>query len=138
MATVLLGNKSPIVTPPGTSVVVNGQAPEQAVPDVPKQTIVIIDTPELDVEGNAIPLGKRLTEIRNAFRTHSDAEAAWVEGHDDFFTKAVAQEFSCPIGRPSDWDTEPVVQPANEQTAQTVSQVDVEVKEESPQTESAQ
>lgn len=133
MATVLLGNTSPIQAPVGTSVVINGEqvtAPEPVESTLAEKTIVLVETPDADAEGQTIPLDKRLAEIRSAFAVHSSAPAVWVEGHDEFFTQAVAQVFSCPIGRPDDWDASPeapeaVSAPESVPVAATVQEVPV-------------
>jgi hypothetical protein len=109
MATVLLGSTSPRQAPVGTSVAVNGEASEP-VEDAPVagKSVVLIETP--DDEG----LDKQLAEVRNAFRLHSHEDAAWVEGGDDFFAKAVSQVFNCPVGRPDDWDAEDAQEPVSD------------------------
>lgn len=127
MATVYLGSTAPITPEPGTQATVNGAAPKlNQNADLPAQTIVIIDTPDLDDHGNKIPLDKKLNEIRTAFALHSEKSAAWVEGADQGFTSAVSQVFDCPVGRPNGWDTSP--EPfATSKGLKAVSQVDVEV-----------
>lgn len=107
MATVLLGNVAPIQAPVGTSVAVNGEvvaAPEPVENTLGEKTIVLVETPDYDAEGQLIPLDRKLAEVRNAFALHAASPAAWVEGHDDFFNQAVSQVFGCPVGRPADWD----------------------------------
>jgi hypothetical protein len=99
MATVLLGSTSPRTAPEGTSVSVNNET--VAVDEnAPKgKSVVLIETPQ------GAPLDKQLLEVRNAFALHSNSDAVWIEGHDEFFCKAVSQMFvDCKIGRPSDWD----------------------------------
>lgn len=105
MATVFLGSTAPIAPAPGTQATVNGAAPKsdpQA--KLPAQTVVVIDTPDVDDYGNKVPLDKKLNEIRTAFSLHSENSAAWVEGADVGFTSAVSQVFDCPVGRPDKWD----------------------------------
>lgn len=127
MATVYLGNNAPVQAPLGTSVKVNGESDGPAPEVLEGKTIVVIQTPDTDSEGNPIPLDKKLTEVRNAFAVHSAGSAVWVEGHDDFFNQAVAQVFGAQVGRPADWDApeepqEPVSTPA---AVPTVDQVEV-------------
>lgn len=134
MATVLLGSESPKAPAEGTQTSVNGEEvkSDESV-QLPARTIVLIDTPDVDLEGNKVPLDKKLMEIRTAFALHSDAPAKWVEGVNEGFTAAVSQVFDCPVGRPDNWDEEqeqPVQQAEPEQTeapkAETVSEVQVE------------
>lgn len=107
MATVFLGNTSPVDVPLGIQVHVNGESSEEheAQPSKLHKTIVVIDTPDHDSEGKKIPMSKKLLEIRNAFKLHSaDEKAAWVESHDDGLAKLLAEDFDVEIGRPKDWD----------------------------------
>lgn len=105
MASVLLGSTTPRDAALGTSVSVNGEsAKEDNGTNMPEQTVVLIDTPEVDNEGNTIPLDKQLTEIREAFALHSKEPAAWVEGTDEEFTKMVSKVFGCDVNRPDAWD----------------------------------
>lgn len=105
MATVLLGSEAPKAPAMGTQASVNGEATKNdETVQLPAKTVVLIDTPDLDDEGNKIPLDKKLQEIRNAFALHSDQGASWVEGADEGFTGAVSQVFDCEVGRPDGWD----------------------------------
>lgn len=104
MALVLLGSDSPKTPATGLQVTVNGDAVSSEDVDLPSRTTVLIETPDMDLQGQPIPLDKKLSEVRNAFALHSDGDAAWVEGIDVGFTDAVSQIFNCPIGRPQDWD----------------------------------
>lgn len=104
MATVLLGSTSPQRPSEGTSTSVNGEPVETTTDDLPSKTVVLIETPDTDVEGNPIPLDKKLSEIRNALALHSQNGAEWVEGVDEDFTKNVSQTFNCQVGRPDGWD----------------------------------
>lgn len=106
MATVFLGNTSPRDVPAGTQVHVNDEhvGGDEGTPRQGK-TIVVITTPDTDIEGKKIGLGKKLLEIKNAFRIHSvEGIPAWVEAHDEDFAKAIADEFDIKVGRPEDWD----------------------------------
>jgi hypothetical protein len=116
MATVLLGNLNPVEAVPGLSVRVNDEATDSG-PAVVGHTIVMIVTPD------EAPLDKQLTEVRNAFSVHSTDKPVWVEGGDEFFTKAVSQTFGIPVGRPADWDApeaaqEPAEAPAEAEPVQ--------------------
>ena len=118
MATVFLGNTSPRDVPVGTQVHVNDEhvGGEKGEP-IAGKTIVVVTTPDVDVAGKKIGLGSKLLEIKNAFRVHSvEGVPAWVEGNDAAFTKAVAEEFDCGLGRPDNWDPaeEPVKEPVRE------------------------
>lgn len=106
MATVFLGNTSPRNVPEGTQVHVNDEhvGGDQGEP-VQGKTIVVIETPDFDAEGKKVGIGKKLLEIKNAFRVHSvEGVPAWVEAHDQDFAQTVADEFGCDVGRPEDWD----------------------------------
>ena len=106
MATVFLGNTSPREVPEGTQVHVNDEhvGGDQGEP-VQGKTIVTIVTPDFDGEGKKIGIGKKLLEIKNAFRIHSvEGVPAWVESTDPDFAQAVAEEFDVEVGRPDDWD----------------------------------
>lgn len=108
MATVFLGNTSPREVPEGTQVHVNGEyvGGDEGTP-VQGKTVVTIITPDLDAHGKRIGIGKKLLEIKNAFRVHSvEGVPAWVESHDDKFAQLIADEYDIPVGRPDDWDPE--------------------------------
>ena len=107
MATVLLGSTSPQRPPEGTSASVNGEPVETTTESLPSKTVVVIETPDTDIEGNPIPLDKKLSEIRNALSLHSQNGAEWVEGMDEDFTRAVSQTFNCSVGRPDGWNDPP-------------------------------
>jgi hypothetical protein len=112
MATVLLGSESPKAPQSGTQANVNGEAAKSdETVSLPERTLVLIDTPDVDAEGNKVPLDKRLQEIRNAFALHSESGAAWVEGEDENFTNSVSQVFDCPVGRPDSWKEEQTNEP---------------------------
>lgn len=111
MSTVLLGSEAPKAPAQGAQASVNneGVKSDESV-SLPARTAVLIDTPDLDSEGNKIPLDKKLLEIRNAFALHSDKTASWVEGTEKGFTDAVSQVFDCKVGRPDDWDAKPTAE----------------------------
>ena len=106
MATVFLGNTSPREVPAGTQVRVNDEhVGEDEGKAVQGKTIVVIETPDHDIAGKKLGIGKRLLEVKNAFRVHSvEGVPAWVESHDEDFAKTIAEEFGCALGRPDDWD----------------------------------
>jgi hypothetical protein len=126
MSTVLLGSEAPKAPELGTQATVNGEeAKSDQSTNLPERTVVIIDTPDFDTEGNKVPLDKKLMEIRNAFALHSSDAAAWVEGADDVFTGAVSQVFDCEVGRPGDWKPAAEEPEAQQEGTPTVSQVEV-------------
>lgn len=136
MATVLLGNTSPVQAPVGTSVAVNGEqvaAPAPVESTLDEKTIVLVETPDFDSDGQAVPLDKKLAEVRHAFAVHSADQADWVEGHDEFFTLAVSQVFDCAVGRPDGWDAPAAPAapsaPAAAPTASVVADVQVSPQE---------
>lgn len=132
MATILLGTTSPKSPPPGTSTSVNGESVEAPQdPNLPDQTVVLIETPDTDFDGVAVPLDKKLTEVRNAFVLHSGEGAAWVEGQDEDFVKNVSQVFNCKVGRPSNWSEkpqEPISEPSQAQGTDLIKDVNVKAE----------
>jgi hypothetical protein len=126
MSTVLLGSEAPKAPELGTQASVNGEEVESDLNvDLPARTIVLIDTPDFDADGNKVPLDKKLMEVRNAFALHSSDGASWVEGEESGFTGAVGQVFDCEVGRPNDWDEKPAAEKPQTEGTPTVSQVEV-------------
>lgn len=95
MPTVTLGNVAPVDAQAG--ITVGDEETETVALPVPHaETLVVVDC--------ALPLVDQLREVDNVWRLHSTEPPAWVEGVDEVFVGALAQNFGCPVGKPADWE----------------------------------
>lgn len=93
-----LGNSSALEPQPGTTT--DGEAAPDPV-RIEGDQVTTIEVPA------ATPLDAALTEIKNVWSLHSEADAPdWVDGNDELLVRAVASTFGCTIGAPAEEVTE--------------------------------
>lgn len=88
-----LGNSSALEPQPGTTT--DGESPKDP-GRISGDQVTTIEVP------GGTPLDAALTEIKNVWALHSEADKPdWVDGNDELLVRAIASTFDCEIGRPA-------------------------------------
>lgn len=98
MPTVLLGNTAVVVPAGGAQGTVNSEPLRvHPLPELGQQITTVSPPPDA-------PLAVQVQGVVDAWRAHSAAAPAWVEGDEATLVEAVASSLGCPVGCPDNGD----------------------------------